>query len=163
MPERTYKCYGCKEKFPKSQLVSYASIRAKNPQNYSPNCLKEKQARESFSEKVCAIFGLKAPGPRIWTERKRLMDNYGYTDSVIVDCLDYIYKVEKKKKLAESLCLVNPTMVEKMMQYKRMEQNKNYSIIAAMQTQSQEYVVPISENTTKKDNKWDLDDWLDVD
>lgn len=163
MPERTYKCYSCKEKFPKSQLTSYATIRSKTAYNYCPECLKEKRARESFSEKVCAIFGLKAPGPRIWTERKRLMDNFGYTDNTIIECLDYIYKVERKKKLAESLCLVNPTTVEKMMQYKRMQERKNNNIIAAMQTPTQEFVVPINENTSKKDGKWDSDEWLDED
>lgn len=160
MIEKTLKCYGCKESFPKSQLISYTSIRAKNPQNYCPKCLEEKKAREAFSEKVCAIFGLKAPGPRIWTERKRLIDNYGYTDSVIIECLDYIYKVEKKKKLSESLFLVSPTMIDKMMQYKRIEQNENKKIVAAMQTSSKEFVVPISENTSKKNNKWNPEEWL---
>ena len=30
-----------------------------------------------------------------------------------------------------------------------------------MNTQSREFVVPINENISKKDNKWNIDDWLD--
>jgi DNA-directed RNA polymerase subunit RPC12/RpoP len=161
MSERTYKCYSCKEQFPKSQLTSYATLRSKTAYNYCPECLKEKRARELFSEKVCAIFGLKAPGQRIWTERKRLIENYGYTDNTIIECLDYIYKVEHKKKLAESLCLVNPISVNKMKHWKNSEQQKACAVIAASKTQIQEHIVPIKENTTSNKTNWNPDEWLE--
>lgn len=129
--------------------------------SYCPKCFKEKQARERFSNKVCSIFGLKSPGPRIWKERERLQNTYGYTDDIIIDCLDYIYCVEKKKKSVESLCLVTPYMVEKMLQYKKMQENKASGIIRAMQTKTKEYIVPIKENTSTKKENWNPDDWLD--
>lgn len=129
--------------------------------SYCPKCFKEKQARERFSNKVCSIFGLKSPGPRIWKERERLQNTYGYTDDIIIDCLDYIYYVEKKKKLAESLCLVTPYAVEKMLRYKKTQENKASNIIRAVRTETNEYVVPIKENTTKKKESWNPDDWLD--
>ena len=161
MAERTLKCYGCKESFPKSQLINYASIHAKNAQNYCPKCLKEKQDREFFAEKVCKIFGLKSPGPRIWTERKRLIDNYGYTDSIIIDCLDYIYNIEKKKKLSESLFLVNPVMVDKMVQYKKSQNNEAMRLAAAMQTKTKEYVAPVQKQKQIKKIEYDPDEWLE--
>lgn len=129
--------------------------------SYCPKCFKEKQARERFSNKVCSIFGLKSPGPRIWKERERLQNTYGYTDDIIIDCLDYIYCVEKKKKLAESLCLVTPYAVKKMLRYKKTQENKASNIIRAVRTETNEYVVPIKENTTKKKESWNPDDWLD--
>jgi len=157
----TKKCYGCKQEFRREELVDYAGPAAKTMQSYCPKCLAEKQAREKFSDKVCMIFGIKAPGPRIWTERKRLIETYGYTDDVIVDCLEYIYTVEKKKKFAESLTLIKPPMVEKMKRWKASEDYKARELVRATKMQVREFVVPIKENT--KDNKEILnaDDFLE--
>lgn len=147
----TRKCFGCKQDFRKTELIQYASVNAQTAQWYCQNCLKEKQDREKFSNKVCNIFGIKTPGPRIWTERKRLIDTYGYTDDLIIDCLDYIYNVEQKKKISETLALVNPSSMDKMLQWKRVQNNKAQSIINAItNTQITEYVVPIKEAQEKE-------------
>jgi len=160
MARATKMCHTCKQTFRAEEIVSYASPKSNTFYNYCPKCLEEKQAKDRFVAKVCGIFGLKAPGPRIWTERKRLIDTYGYTDDTIVDCLDYIYNVEHKKKLSESLCLVNPPMVEKMKKYKSKEEYNAQKLIDAMKTKIQTYVVPIRENDEKK-NAINLDDWLE--
>lgn len=154
-------CFSCKEKFNKQELVDYASPYAKILHSYCPKCLKEKQAKDRFSDKVTLIFGIKAPGGRIWTERKRLIEKYGYTDDILIDCLDYIYKVEKKKVLAESLCLITPATVDKMRQYKREQEKQSLSLAAATNTSTQEYIVPIQENHKKNIINYDLDEWLD--
>jgi len=123
----TLKCFGCKEKFLKDNMVQIFSITGKSSNWYCNKCANEKEARNRFSDKVCQIFGLKSPGPRIWTERKRLKDDYGYSDDLIVDCLDYIYNVKGMRKLAESLTLVKPEMVNEMFlakQKREMESNK---------------------------------------
>lgn len=161
MAKEFLKCYDCKEDFRREELIEYTPLRSKTSYKYCPKCYAEKLAREEFSEKVCNIFGIKAPGPRIWTERKRLRNTYGYTDNILIDCLEYIYNVEKKKKFSESLCLINPVLVDKMMAYKRKEQNENNKIIAAINTQVKEHLVSIKENTEKKNDKWNPDDWLD--
>ena len=160
MAKTFLKCYNCKEDFRREELVTYTPLRAKTSHNYCPKCYQEKLAREKFSEKVCAIFGIKSPGARIWTERKRLIDTYGYTDQILIDCLDYIYNVEKKKKWSESLCLINPTLVEKMLAYKRKGQYQNNLIVNAINTPTKEYIVPIKENTIKHNNKWDMNDLI---
>jgi len=54
-------------------------------------------------------------------------------------------------------------MIEKMRQWKREEQQKNNSIIAAYQTKYNEYIVPIKENNTSNKTNWNPDDWLYVD
>lgn len=154
-------CYICKKKFRREELIDYATPGTKAMYSYCPECFKKKQAKERFSNKVCSIFGLKSPGPRIWKERQRLQDTYGYTDDTIIDCLDYIYYVEKKKKLAESLCLVTPYTVEKMMRYKEKKEREAKNIAKASTTKTKEYVVPIKENTTKRKESWNPDDWLD--
>lgn len=156
----TRKCAECKQDFRKEELVEYFSNTGKTSAWYCPTCLAERQAREKFSNKVCEIFGLKSPGPRIWTERKRLRENYGYTDNSIVDCLDYIYNVLKRGKLAESLILVNPTNMAKMKAWKSEKKAQAGVLAAAMaQPEMKEYVVPVQENTSKK-QEINLDDAL---
>ena len=90
MAKETYKCYGCKQIFKSGDLVEYASSRAKKMQKYCPKCLQEKKDSDFFSDKICEIFGIKAPGPLIYTQRKRIKHEYGYTDKIIIDCLEYI-------------------------------------------------------------------------
>lgn len=157
----TKKCYGCKQDFRREELIDYASPTAKTMQSYCPSCLAEKQAREKFSNKVCMIFGIKSPGPRIWTERKRLIETYGYTDDIIIDCLEYIYTVEKKKKFAESLCLINPPTVEKMKKWKASEEYKARDLARATKMQVREFVVPIKENTKTNKEILNADDFLE--
>ena len=155
----TKQCYACKQQFRKTELIDYASPFAKIPHSYCSKCLAEKQERERFSDKVCSIFGIKSPGPRIWTERKRLHDTFGYTDDLIIDCLDYIYNVEKHKNCVESLFLVQPPMVERMRAYKKKTQND----VVSPQNKITEYVVPVRENISKKPTLLNPDDFLDDD
>ena len=143
MSKATKMCFSCKNSFLKEELIDYAGIGAKTFHSYCKKCYEDKLARERFSNKVCMIFGIKAPGPRIWTERKRLIDSYGYTDDIIIDCLDYIYNIEQKKKLSESLCLVNPITVEKMLQWKKRKNIEAYKIMNAINKEAKEIIVPI--------------------
>ena len=158
--QKSLKCYECKELFPKTQLISYASPGAQTMHNYCPKCLVEKQSRDNFARKVCEIFGIKNPGPRIWTERKRLQNTYGYTDQTLIDALEYLYNVENKKVFAESLCLINPASVDKMMKYNRTIQNKNMRVAVATNMETAEHLVPIKEKEREK-TQWDPDDWLE--
>ena len=149
------KCAGCKQEFRKEELVEYSSLSGKSSAWYCKDCLVEKQARERFSIKVCELFGLKSPGPRIWTERKRLRDTYGYTDDAIVDCLEYIYHVINMKKLKESLGLVNPRNMEGMRKWRKEQKAQASSIAAAIaNTEIREYKVPftIKPNVKKEIN-----------
>lgn len=163
MAKETRVCFGCKEVFRKNDMVEYSSPRSERKHWYCVKCKAQQDARDLFSDKVCTIFGLKMPGPRIWTERKRLIDTYGYTDDVIIDCLEYIYNVEKKKKLAESLYLINPITIDKMKQYKREQARKSMMMAQALNTETKEYVVPIRESKPKAKENLDPDEWLDID
>lgn len=156
----TKKCFKCKQEFRREELIDYAAPGTISMHSYCCNCLEEKHAQERFAAKVCQIFGIKTPGPRIYAERKRLRDRYGYTDDTIVDCLDYIKNVKKKKMVSESIYLVTPTIIEEMMAYKSALSNQ---IVRAIATEMHEYVTPIIEPTEKKKEKLNPDDWLDFD
>ena len=159
----TKKCFGCKQPFRVEELIAYTPLTAKISHNYCRACLKEKQARENFSNKICEIFGVKTPGPRIWTERKRLIDKYGYTDNIIIDCLEYIYNVLKKKKVSESLYAITPNVVSDMINWKNSQMYIAEDIIKASETQYITHLVQIKENTTSNKTNWDSDEWLNID
>lgn len=156
----TRKCYGCKQDIRKDEMIQYSSISGKTSYWYCKNCYEEKIAREKFQLKVCQIFGIKAPGPLIWTQRKRLRDTYGYTDEAIVDCLDYIYNEKHMNKLKDSLGLVNPRSMAEMKKWRANKKATAGSIAASIATmETKEYIVPIKENTRKRE-KLNLDDAL---
>ena len=156
----TRKCYGCKQDINKDEMLQYSSPSGKTSYWYCKSCYEEKLLREKFQLKVCEIFGIKAPGPRIWTERKRLKDTYGYTDDAIADCLDFIYKEKKMNKLAESLALVNPRSMNEMKAWRAKKKGQAAGIVAAIaNTETKEYVVPIQENKRVK-KEINLDDAL---
>ena len=156
----TRKCYGCGQDIYKDEMIQYSTVSGKTSYWFCKNCYEEKMARERFQIKVCQIFGIKSPGPLIWTQRKRLRDEYGYTDDAIVDCLDYIYNVEHMKKLKESLGLVNPRSMANMKAWRAEKKARASSIAAAIaNTETKEYIVPIKENKKKK-KEINLDDAL---
>ncbi len=156
----TRKCFGCGQDVHKSEMIEYSSLSGKTSHWYCKNCYEEKLARERFQLKVCSIFGIKSPGPRIWTERKRLQNTYGYTDDAIVDCLDYIYNVKKMDKLTESLTLINPRSMEEMKKWRAVKKAQAGGIAASIaNTEMKEYIAPVRENRTKK-KEINLDDAL---
>ena len=156
----TKQCHGCKQQFRYSELVDYTGLGATKAYSYCPKCLAEKQSRERFQNKVCAIFGIKAPGPRIWTERKRLINTYGYTDDILIDCLDYLYNVAHVKKLTESLCLITPKSVDAMLKWKREQKLTGINLAQAMENQPKETMVELKDDNDNNTFDWNPDDWL---
>lgn len=156
----TRKCKGCGQEIRKDEMIQYATLSGKTTYWFCKPCYEERMERERFQNKVCQIFGIKSPGPIIWTQRKKLRDTYGYTDDAIVDCLDYIYNVQHKNILSESLVLVNPKSMNQMKAWKGEQRGKAGSIAAAINTMEvKEYIVPIRENKKKKE-EINLDDAL---
>lgn len=156
----TRKCYGCKQSIRKDEMIQYSSLSGKTSYWYCRDCYEEKLARERFQAKVCQIFGLKSPGPVIWTQRKRLRDTYGYTDDAIVDCLEYIYHVANMKKLKESLGLVGPRSMAEMKKWRAEKQGQASSIAAAIiNTEVTKEFVPITVKPNVK-KEINLDDAL---
>ena len=89
-----------------------------------------------------------------------MRNTYGYTDDVIIDCLDYIYNVKCYKKLSESLSLITPKMVYAMKAYKGGQAVQAGALIAAMNTPIEKVEVIIEENTTSNKANRNFDDYL---
>lgn len=128
----THKCFKCKEVFRNEDMIEYSSPRSNTKHWFCKKCGDEQVQRDKFNDKVCSLFGIKLPGSQIWTQRKNLINTYGYTDEIIIDCLDYVYNIEGLKKLKPTLGLVTPSNVEKMMKYKRLQQAKSMNLARAM-------------------------------
>jgi len=157
-------CYECKEMFDEKKLVAYAPATAKVKHNYCPDCLAARTARDAFSDTVCRIFQIKTPGPRIWRDRKRLMNTYGYTDKQLIECLEYIYDIKKMAKLSESLALITPAMMEETRSYRRMKEYDAYKAVSSIVIlKTQEHYIPKVEDKEKKKNKLNPDDYLNDD
>jgi hypothetical protein len=48
-----------------------------------------------------------------------------------------------------------------MIKWKRREQVKSYQLATAYQTQINDHMVLVKENTTSKKDNWDPDEWLE--
>lgn len=159
---KTKKCFKCGQIFRREELIDYARAGATTLHSFCPTCLELEQIKERFDNEVCKIFGIKKPGTQINTERKRLIDTYGYTDQTILDCLHYVYDVKKIPPKKATLYFVTPTMVDEMMKYKRTLATEGRSLAQAMQSSSfTEYVVPVREATPRQKQLLNPDDYFD--
>ena len=155
------RCWKCHDNFRKDELIDYCAPGYKTFHSYCKKCLKEQQDFDALKFKIVSIFGNDQKlWPRIMKDRKRLIIQYGYTDNTISDCLDYLYNVLKLKVLSKSLCLVTPTNVEKMKQYKRQQSAAAGQLAAAAAIEIIEKPVSIRENIDEEQEE-NLDEWFD--
>lgn len=153
MPKTTRVCHECHEKFQMSEMVNYASPTCKTSYWYCQKCYQEKVDKDNLRYKLCEIFGIQQVPPATWAYRKKLIEQYGYTDNTIIECLEYLYNVEhiNKKGSATFLGYVNPANVNKMMRWKNREQNVAASLVRAINDQNTKiHLVNIKENTASK-------------
>lgn len=161
MKVKMKKCWKCKEEFREDELVDYVSPGYKNFHSYCHNCLKEQQSFDKLKMKIVSIFGSDDKlWPRVIKDRNRIREKYGYTDETIADCLDYLYNIQHLKVLSKSLCLVTPTNVERMKQYKRQQELKVGYLIAAANTEIVERNIIIKENKDEPQEE-NLDEWFE--
>jgi len=155
------RCWKCHDNFRKDELIDYCAPGYKTYHSYCKKCLKEQQDFDALKLKIVSIFGNDQKlWPRIMKDRKRIIIKYGYTDNTISDCLDYLYNVLKLKVLSKSLCLVTPTNVEKMKQYKRQQSAAAGQLAAAAAIEIVEKPVSIRENIDEEQEE-NLDEWFE--
>lgn len=65
--------------------------------NYHKECYEQKLQRDELCQYICNMFALKAPGPRIYTQIKKYIDD-GYTYVGILNALRYFYEIKKGSK-----------------------------------------------------------------
>lgn len=89
-----------------------------------------------------------------------MKEKYGYTDDAIIDCLEFLYNIQKLDKLSETLVLVNPRNMEATRLWKAQQRALGGRLLAAQDmTQVEKRIVEIPEaKSIKKEIR--LDDGL---
>ena len=154
----TLTCCACHEKFPREQIVYYGS--QQNQLKYCPSCYTEKREREKFSNFVCELFGIKAPGPKLYSQRKKLKETYGFTDDTILQTLEYLFRVKHFNKGFESLGLVNPQSVDEAKRYFKKQKEELEKMKQVEEARVRDLIVPIQKKERKLD-LLDINDYLE--
>ena len=88
MATRMVTCPECKDKLHKEDGVY------EKPHYYHTDCYAKKLIRRELFDYICRLMNLKSPGPIIYAQRKKYINEYGYTDEGILNTLKYIYEVK---------------------------------------------------------------------
>ena len=87
---RQVKCAFCEQFMDKDNSVRY------NEKNYHPNCLQKQKDKEELFKYICTLFGLKKPGPTVYSQLKNFMQkNNSYTYKGVLNSLKYFYEVKR--------------------------------------------------------------------
>ena len=79
----------CKQDVNKEDVVRISNY------NYHPHCAEQKKEKDELTDFICKLFGFKAPGPRIYAQIKKFVNDNGYTYKEIRLTLDYFFNVKK--------------------------------------------------------------------
>ena len=88
---RVYKCFECKE-----NVLADDAVKA-DGHCFHPKCYGIVLDKKNLMAYICKLFGLKSPGPVIYSQRKTFMEKYKYTDAGMLKTLQYLYEVQKTK------------------------------------------------------------------
>lgn len=140
VPKQNLTCSSCHKKVPRNEIIYYG--KKENPIKFCPECYKERIERDKFTNYICELFSLRTPGPKMYTQRRRLLDQ-GYTDDEIIQTLDYLYRICGANKNFESLGLLTPANIDKAKRY-YLEKEKEAERIASAAQQTKERVIHVN-------------------
>ena len=100
---KSVKCHMCGE-----QVLVSERVADEQGFWYHPNCLDEQEKRKELLNYICMLFGLKSPGPVVFSQLKRYTQGLGYTYDGILKTLKYFYEVKNgdKEKANEGIGIV---------------------------------------------------------
>ena len=127
MATRMVTCPECKDKLHKEDGVY------EKPHYYHTDCYAKKLIRRELFDYICRLMNLKNPGPIIYAQRKKYINEYGYTDEGILNTLKYIYEVKHMsvQKADERIGLV-PYYYDKAQSYFAQKEKEKVKIMNSM-------------------------------
>lgn len=154
-------CFGCKKMFPRETLITYAA-RGGTSYNFCTDCYQEKKKKEKFADYVCELFNLRAPGPMLYSQRKRLI-NQGFTDETIMMTLEYLYRVCSNDVTQATLGLVNSLSIESARQYYSKKEARSETLGEKVNNQkvTTHYFSVQKEKEVKKEETIDLNSLME--
>lgn len=149
-------CAFCTSKVEKTIAEKY------NNKNYHTTCLQKYLDREKLLKYVCELFGLKGPGPIIYSQLKNfLLKNPHYTYNGILLSLQYFYGVKKNstRKANEGIGIVPYVYDEAQNYYKKInsQQEKFKNTVEKQLNNPPEIIVVRKEKKEKSKKIYDLE------
>lgn len=144
-------CCECRERAKKETMIEYKS------KKYCNHCYELKLEKERFVNYVCKLFGIKSPGPIIYSQRKRLKEIYGYTDDVLIKTLSYLFEVKGMNRAYETLGLINPINVDEALKYYKNQKINQEQILRNIEKSQKDIKVITIPLNKKKEDKKDID------
>ena len=142
-------CFICHNLFDDKDLVYYAAPNASVYHYYCLPCYEEKIARQKFNAEISKIFRIVSPGPKLFSQRKRLLKK-GFTDNVILETVRYLYEVKGLDKRYETFGLVNEDTAHEAHEY--------YAREAAKQKQKEQDLQNLKINKIEVKHKENVED-----
>ena len=152
------KCAGCGLQVDKNEAIRYKD------KNFHKKCYEIQKDKDEIFKYVCELFGLKKPGPVIYSQLKRFMEKYPhYTYKGILNSLVYFYDVKhNSKEKANNAISIVPYIYQDAYNY-------YYSLFLAQQaTQDKTLITKVKEIIIKppkmrgtKQQFFDLGEWED--
>lgn len=144
-------------------IVNKENAIYEKPKYYHQECYAKLLQRRELYDYCCKLFHLKSPGPAIYTQRKRFVEQLGYTDEDILKTLRYIYEVKKKsiKGADERIGLV-PYFYDEAMKYWKRQYEKQMEIANEMAQrieESQKEIVITPQKPARTVKQIDPMDW----
>jgi SPBc2 prophage-derived uncharacterized protein yorH len=154
------KCAGCGLQVDKNEAIRYKD------KNFHKKCYEIQKDKDEIFKYVCELFGLKKPGPVIYSQLKRFMEKYPhYTYKGILNSLVYFYDVKhsSKKKSNEAIGIV-PYVYDEAQEYFNTVEKKKIAIANKIEKQLEvkpEIKIIKKDNEVKKMKIYNLEDFLE--
>lgn len=156
---KSVKCHMCGEQVLVSERVA-------DDQGfwYHPDCLDLQLKRTELLNYICMLFGLKKPGPVVFTQLKRFTQNLGYTYDGILKALKYHYEIQHgdKEKANEAIGIV-PYIYDESMNYWNFIKTKQKQIVNEIEPTLHPPKIQItiqSDKPKRAKEKYNFDDLL---
>ncbi len=150
---RLVKCSFCEYQVDKDVSVRY------NNKNFHAACAEKQKDKDDLVEYICRLFGLKRPGPTVYSQLKNFMEKYShYTFKGVKNALIYFYEVQKNstKNSKQGIGIV-PYIYDEAFQYFSKLGNKQNKIKESLNKQLDKEVQVIKATEKKETNKKFID------
>ena len=151
---RLVNCAYCNLKVDKDVAVRHKD------KNYHSDCAQLQIEKEELMDYICFLFGLKAPGPVVYSQLKNFLAK-GYTYQGILYSLKYFYDIKKNslKKSNQAIGIVPYVYDEAQEYYKNMAEKQNQlKEVIAEQMQKAPVMIKIKKQPKKEKLMYNLEE-----
>lgn len=152
-------CYRCKEKLERTEAAK------EKDKYFHPECLVLHQEAADLYSYICFLFGLKTPGPRIYTQIKTYIEKNNYTYNGIKLALKYFFEVKHNNTSIETIGIV-PYVYDEAQEYFKNTEHRQADIAKIIGEKIEEtpIIIDVKSTPNRKTKKrlidMDMDDFI---